>query len=71
MTQATALTRTTPAGAVDFYTAREAARILRIGLAQLYAAIAAGEIRAIRIGGQFRIPDGEIARLRRGELAAQ
>lgn len=51
----------------EFHRPSEARRILRIGRNQIYAAIAAGEIKAVRIGGQFRIPDSEIERLKRGE----
>jgi excisionase family DNA binding protein len=51
----------------EFHRPSEARRILRIGRNQIYAAIAAGEIKAVKIGGQFRIPDSEIERLKRGE----
>jgi excisionase family DNA binding protein len=51
---------------VEFHRPREAADILRIGRNQLYAAIAAGEIRAVKLGGQYRISDSEITRLKRG-----
>ena len=53
--------------AVEFHRPSEAARILRIGRQQVYAAIHAGEIKAAKIGAQFRIPATEIERLRRGE----
>jgi excisionase family DNA binding protein len=55
------------AARIEFHRPSEAARILRIGQRQIYQAIASGQIRAIKLGGQFRIPEGEIARLRRGE----
>jgi len=54
-------------GRIEFHRPSEAARILRIGRQQVYAAIHAGEIRASKIGAQFRIPATEIDRLRRGE----
>ena len=58
-----------PAGGVriEFHRPSEVARILRIGQRQVYQAIHAGELRASRIGAQFRIPATEIERLRRGE----
>jgi excisionase family DNA binding protein len=37
-------------------TVREAAAILRIGRTQLYAAVARGELPALRIGRSIRIP---------------
>jgi excisionase family DNA binding protein len=55
---------------IEFRRPIEAARILRVGRHQIYQAIAAGEIRAVRIGGQFRIPEGELDRMRRGETAS-
>ena len=41
----------------------EAVPLLRVGRNQLYAAINAGEIKAIRIGRSIRIPRSELARL--------
>ena len=41
----------------------EVARLLRTGKNQTYAAIEAGEIKAIRIGRSIRIPRAELARL--------
>ena len=61
-----------PAGiAPDFFSPIKTARILRVGLNQLYRAIGRGEIRAVRLGGQYRVSGDEIARLKRGETAAQ
>jgi excisionase family DNA binding protein len=50
-----------------FRSAREASQILAIGIQQVYRAIGRGEIKAVRLGGQFRIPDREIERLERGD----
>jgi hypothetical protein len=36
-----------------------------------YNAIHSGEVRAIKIGGQYRIPDTEIDRLQRGLLTTE
>ena len=36
---------------------------------RVYRAIERSEIKAVRLGGQFRIPDREIERLERGEPA--
>jgi excisionase family DNA binding protein len=40
----------------EVLTAREAARVLRVGRNQLYQAVARGEIPAVRIGRSIRIP---------------
>ena len=53
----------------QFRTVRETAKVLRLGLSTAYKAIAAGDIKAIRIGGSLRVPDGEIDRLQRGDVA--
>jgi len=37
-------------------TVKEVAAILRVGRNQLYAAVARGEVRAVRIGHTIRIP---------------
>jgi excisionase family DNA binding protein len=50
-----------------FRSTREASQILGIGIQQVYGAIERGEIKAVRLGGQFRIPDREIERLERGQ----
>jgi excisionase family DNA binding protein len=55
----------------EFRTVKETAEVLRIGITQAYNAIHAGEIKAVKIGGSYRVPDGEIERLKRGEAAAQ
>jgi excisionase family DNA binding protein len=54
----------------EFRTVKETAQILKIGTTQAYKAIARGEIKALRIGGSYRISDHEIERLKRGEAAA-
>ena len=53
-----------------FRTIPEFARILGIGINQAYQAAARGEVRVTTIGGQKRISDDEIARLKRGEPPA-
>jgi excisionase family DNA binding protein len=49
-----------PAGTLaalpEVLTAREAARVLRVGRNQLYQAVARGEVPAVRIGRTIRIP---------------
>jgi excisionase family DNA binding protein len=59
-----------PPGGAEFYSTNETARLLRVGINQVYGAINRNEIRALRIGGQFRVPRGEIDRLKRGQAAA-
>ena len=54
----------------QFYTVREVAKILNLGLSTTYKVIAEGHITAVRIGGSVRVPPTEIDRLRRGETAA-
>jgi len=44
-------------------TAREAAKILRVGRNQLYQAVARGELGAVRIGRTIRIPKHALLRL--------
>jgi excisionase family DNA binding protein len=56
--------------ATQFYTVREVAKILNLGLSTTYKVIAEGHIIAVRIGGSVRVPPTEIDRLRRGETAA-
>jgi excisionase family DNA binding protein len=51
-------------------TVRETAKILRLGINQTYKAVAKGDIRAVRIGNSWRIPDAELDRLQYGETAA-
>jgi excisionase family DNA binding protein len=50
----------------QFLTVKEFAKTLNIGTVQAYNAIHSGEVRAIKIGGSYRIPDDEIDRLKRG-----
>lgn len=50
-------------------TVRETAGILRIDINQCYRAIAAGDIRAVRIGNSWRIPRSERDHLQYGEPA--
>jgi excisionase family DNA binding protein len=57
-----------PAEGAEFYSPREFARIVRIGLNQVYGLIERGEIHAARLGGQYRVPAGEVARLRGDNL---
>jgi excisionase family DNA binding protein len=52
-----------------FRTVRETAEELRLGLSTTYKAIAAGDIKAIRIGKAIRVADTEIDRIHRGESA--
>jgi excisionase family DNA binding protein len=54
----------------QFYTVREVAKILNLGLSTTYKVISEGHIAAVRIGGSVRVPPTEIDRLRRGETAA-
>jgi excisionase family DNA binding protein len=52
---------------VEFHTVPETGKLLKIGNSTVYRLIAAGKIRAIRIGGSLRITDKEINRLQRAE----
>jgi excisionase family DNA binding protein len=52
-----------------FRTVKETAKVLRLGLSTAYVAIARGQIRSVRIGGAIRVPDDEIDRICRGEVA--
>ena len=56
-----------PALSAEFYTVREIAQKLRIGEQQAYATVHRGEVRAVKIGGSYRVPAGELERLQRGE----
>lgn len=47
----------------------ELADVLRVGKSTLYQAIAAGEIRAVRIRGAIRIPDSVVRELLTGEAS--
>jgi excisionase family DNA binding protein len=47
----------------DMFTVEEARRVLRIGKRQCYEAIAAGEIRGVRLGRSLRVPRQELERL--------
>lgn len=49
----------------EIYTPREVARMFRVSTATVWRLIRKGEIRAIRIGGQYRIPASAISELRR------
>jgi excisionase family DNA binding protein len=62
--------RTASSPKAEFRTLTETAQILGLGINQAAQAIARGEIRAIKIGKQYRISDDEIARLKRGETTA-
>jgi excisionase family DNA binding protein len=62
--------RTASSPARQFRTKTEAAEILGLGINQLTAAIARGNIRAVKFGRSWRISDDEIARLRRAEAAS-
>ena len=53
-----------------FHTVRELKDLLRIGESQAYAAVASGQVKAIKIGGSWRIPHSEFERLQRCEQAA-
>jgi len=53
----------------QFRSVRQLARTLNIGIVQAYRAIHSGQVKAVRIGGQYRIADDEIDRLKRGETA--
>jgi excisionase family DNA binding protein len=44
-------------------TVPEGAEVLRVGVRSLYAAIARGEVPAVRIGRSIRIPGAALARL--------
>ena len=59
--------RTASAPEREFRSVPEFARIFGIGINQAYRAIARGEVRAIVIGGQKRVSDEEIARLKHGD----
>jgi len=54
---------------IDFFlTLQEAADVLKISERSLRSAVAAGEVRSMRLGKRIvRIPRDEIERLRRGE----
>jgi excisionase family DNA binding protein len=54
-------------GKGEFLSPLEFGREVRVGLGQVYGAIRAREIKAARIGGQYRIPRSEIERLKRAE----
>jgi excisionase family DNA binding protein len=49
----------------DMLTVLELADVLRIGTRQAYAAVDAGEIRAVRIGRTIRVPRAVVERLLR------
>lgn len=49
------------------YTIDEAAKILKVSTATIRRMIEDGEIRAIRVRGQLRIPKEEIDRILRGQ----
>jgi excisionase family DNA binding protein len=53
-----------------FHTVQELKALLRIGESQAYAAVASGVVRAVKIGGSWRIPHSEFERLQRGEAHA-
>ena len=46
----------------QFLTVREAADHLRISVTKAYQLVASGEIPAVRVGGQYRIPRAVLAR---------
>jgi excisionase family DNA binding protein len=48
----------------EFYTLREAARILRLSERTVRQLLQSGEVYGHKLGGQWRIPDAEMARLR-------
>jgi excisionase family DNA binding protein len=54
----------------EFRSIPEVAELLGVGINQAYQAVARGDIRAITIGGQKRVSDQEIARLRCGDQPA-
>lgn len=49
------------------YTIAEAAKILKVSEATIRRMIDAGEMKAIRVRGQLRIPKEEIDRILRGD----
>jgi excisionase family DNA binding protein len=53
-----------------FHTVRELKELLRIGAPQAYALVKSGNVKALKIGGSWRIPHSEFERLRRAEHAA-
>jgi excisionase family DNA binding protein len=50
-----------------FHTVQELRQLLRIGNAQAYNLIANREVKAIKVGGSWRIPHSEFERLQRCE----
>jgi hypothetical protein len=53
----------------QFRSVPEFAAILGIGINQAYQAVNQGEVPSVTIGGQKRISDEVIARMKRGEAA--
>lgn len=49
------------------YTTKEAAQIFKCNVETIRRRIRRGEIKTIKIGRDYRIPDDEIERLKRGE----
>lgn len=45
------------------YSATEVAALLGIGVASVYAGVAKGDVRAVRVGGRIVITAGELRRL--------
>ena len=54
-----------------FHTVRELKDLLRIGTPQAYALVTSREVKAIKVGGSWRIPHSEFERLRRAEPAEE
>jgi excisionase family DNA binding protein len=52
-----------------FHTVQELKTLLRIGESQAYALVANREVKAIKVGGSWRIPHSEFERLQRAEQA--
>jgi excisionase family DNA binding protein len=53
----------TAATDVAVYTVCEAAAVLRIGRSAAYAAVQAGQIPSIRVGGRIRVPRHQLERM--------
>jgi len=56
-----------PVEVADFFTVPEVAKLLRVNAKTIYAEVASGRIRAVRLGRALRIPRAAIEALSHGK----